>query len=233
MRRMTRYTPLFLLLALMAWWLPDQAQAQCRAYSTTNIYANGDSMGHLDCDINGLLRVNPSVPGSATAADPTYTEGSAGSFSFDLSGQLRVKDDTANVGKDATNNGLMTFGGVVRQTTIATGLLVAADCTSSCTFASVQLVPTGMKVFEGTVVSTTSGATVTQTQKIYGSSSSSMTPDDSVLLCTLTLSGTQSTTKAIVGVCPGFTSPYSYYGVIASGTTTTGNAATGSTKAMY
>ena len=171
--------------------------------------------------------------GMGAAAAPTYTEGAPGAFSFDLSGNLRVTLGTLLACEDQANNLCMVSGGVVRVVSIASNLLVAADCTSSCTPAVTEIIPVGSKTIEGRVVSTTSGATVTQTQKIYGSSSSSFTTDDAELLCTLVLSGTQVTTKAIVKSCPPITANYSYYGVISSATTTTGNAATGSTKAMY
>ena len=85
----------------------------------------------------------------------------------------------------------------------------------------------------GTVVSTTSGATVTQTQKIYGGLTSGMTAANSVLLCTLTLSGTQTTTNAIADACPVVTANFLFYAVVTSVTTTSGNAATGALTAMY
>jgi hypothetical protein len=100
----------------MAWWFPDQAQAQCRAYASPQTYTDTQVMGHFDCDLNGNLRISGS--GTATAAAPTYTEGAPGAFSFDLSGNLRMTLGTLISGEDQTNNLLMTSGGVVRQTQI-------------------------------------------------------------------------------------------------------------------
>ena len=126
----------WLVLGLVLWvcW-PGDSQAQCRAYTAANTYDNGDSMGHLDCDTSGNLRVSLGATGSLgtnTAAAPTRTEGSTGNNSYNLSGQLRIEV----AGQDTANNLLLTSGGLVRQTQIlGTGGVpsTATDCASTIT----------------------------------------------------------------------------------------------------
>jgi hypothetical protein len=211
MRRMTRYTPILLLLGLLAWWLPDQAQAQCRAYASPQTYANGDSMGHLDCDLSGNLRVTGG--GTATAAAPTYTEGAQGAFSFDLSGNLRVTLGTLLSGEDPANYLLMTSGGVVRQTQILGTGGVPSTATDATT--TPQILPTGRKTFTGRITCT---GTCVQTQKIYGTwrSTADNTLDD--LICTIVL----NKATADQASCPPTETNFSYWYVttsLTSGTT--------------
>ena len=116
-----------------------------------------------------------------------------------------------------TNNLLMTSGGAVRSTTMASA--VTTDTTS----AAVAL-PTGSKFIYGSVTGT--GA-ITQTQKIYGGITSGVTSTTGILLCTLTLSGT----TAVYDACPVMTANFLYYIVVTS--FTSGTSASGTVTAMY
>ena len=57
---MRRYLGLILILALglpfTAVLAPDISQAQCRAYASAQTYDEKESMGHMDCDLNGNQR---------------------------------------------------------------------------------------------------------------------------------------------------------------------------------
>ena len=119
-------------------------------------------------------------------------------------------------GEDQTNNLLMTSGGAVRGTTMASAV------TTNTTSAAVA-VPTGTKTFYGSVDGT--GA-VTQTQVIYGGLTSGVTATNGEPICTLTLSGTTHAHGACVS-----TAPWLFYIVVT--TNTTGTGATGAITAMY
>lgn len=120
-------------------------------------------------------------------------------------------------GEDQTNNLLMTSGGAVRSTTMASA--VTTDTTS----AAVAL-PTGSKTIYGSVTGTGS---ITQTQKIYGGITSGVTSTTGILLCTLTLSGT----TAVYDACPVMTANFLFYIVVTS--STSGTSASGTVTAMY
>ena len=120
-------------------------------------------------------------------------------------------------GEDQTNNLLMTSGGAVRSTTMASAV------TTNTTSAAVAL-PTGSKTIYGRVTGT--GA-ITQTQKIYGGITSGVTSTTGILLCTLTLSGT----TAVYDACPVITANFLFYIVVTS--STTGTSASGTVTAMY
>lgn len=129
---------------------------------------------------------------------------------------------------------LATSGGSVRSLSVASGLLVGADCTSHCTPAAYVALPTGPKTFTGTLVSSSSGATtVAQVHSIYAANTNTFTSDDAVLVCTITFpSATQYLTKAFTQSCPVVTGNWLYYGVIASGTTGTATV-TGAVTATF
>lgn len=137
--------------------------------------------------------------------------------SCDTAGNKPVTLGTLFSGEDQTNNLLMTSGGAVRSTTMASA--VTTDTTS----AAVAL-PVGSKSIYGSVTGT--GA-ITQTQKIYGGITSGVTSTTGILLCTLTLSGT----TAVYDACPVMTANFLYYIVVTSATTGTG--ASGNVTAMY
>lgn len=120
-------------------------------------------------------------------------------------------------GEDQTNNLLMTSGGAVRSTTMASAV------TTNTTSAAVAL-PTGSKSIYGSVTGT--GA-ITQTQAIYGGITSGVTSTTGILLCTLTLVGT----TAVYDACPVLTANFLFYIVVT--TATTGTGATGAITAMY
>lgn len=82
------YGLFFLLVAIGAYGLRDEARAECRILSSAPSYTAGQ-LKDLTCGTNGALSLGGG-PGSATAAAPTLTEGGAGYFSFDLAGNTRV-----------------------------------------------------------------------------------------------------------------------------------------------
>jgi len=209
------------LLALWACYIPPAVQAACEVQSATLTYANGAFIGGDLCDTAGNKKVTLGGAasgglGTANAAAPTLAEGAGAAFSFDLSGNARMTLGTLLSGEDQTNNLLMTSGGAVRQT------IVASVITTNTTSAA-GIVPVGSKTFYGQVVCS-SGA-CTQTQAIYGDIDSDAA--NGILLCTLTLSGTTRTQDA----CPVVTANFSYYYVVT--TATTGTSATGAIYAMY
>lgn len=118
--------------------------------------------------------------------------------------------------EDETYNLCMTSGGVVRQTTMTSGV------TTNTTSAAVSLFVNAKSIYGQVVCS--SGACV-QTQAIYGDIDSDAA--NGVLLCTLTLSGTTRAQDA----CPVITANFSYYYIIT--TATSGTSATGAVYAMY
>jgi hypothetical protein len=199
------------------WVASPPAQAGCLV--DTGTYTTGTVLREPLCDTNGNLKVTGSATSSngvATAAAPSYVEGTANPGSMDLAGNQRVTLGTLLSGEDQTNNLMMTSGGAVRQTIVASA--VGTDTTSTA-----AIIPVGSKTIYGQVVCS-SGA-CTQTQKIYGDIDSDAA--NGVLLCTLTLSGTTRTQDA----CPVITANFSYYYVVT--TATTGTAAAGAVYAMY
>lgn len=187
----------------------------CEVKTTLSTLPNKTPLGALLCDSTGALWVSGGT-GIATSAPPTLTEGSSGSFSFDLNSNARVTMGTLFSGEDQANNLLMTSGGAVRSTVMATAV------TTNTTSAAVAL-PVGTKRIYGSVDGT--GA-VTQTQTIYGGLTSGVTTTTGELLCTLTLSGT---THAHDGC--NVTTAHLFYIVVT--TATTGTSATGVVTAMY
>jgi hypothetical protein len=159
------------------------------------------------------LDAHAAGPVMSTAAAPSLTEGTANSFSGDLSGNTRVSIGTLLSGEDQTNNLLMTSGGAVRQTTVESQI---TDTTSAAT-----TVPVGSKTFMGVL---TGAGAIAQTMKLYGAFSS--TASNGILLCTLTLTGTTATSDA----CPVITANFSYYYVV---TTASSGLTTAVMYAMY
>lgn len=126
----------------------------------------------------------------------------------------RTTAATLQSGEDQPNSLMMTSGGKVRVTIVATGMVVAGDGT----MASAMAVSVGAKTFQGIITGT--GA-ITQTQKLYGAFSTPITLTNGKLLCTLTLSGTAEASD----VCATVTDNYPYFAVLTA--TTTGTSATG------
>ena len=189
----------------------------CIIAGPTDTFVAGQKVREDYCDANGNKKVTMSGTGSAlgtnTAAAPTRTEGTGGSFSFDLSGNARVTLGTLIAGEDTTNNLLMTSGGLVRQTQILGTGGIPSTATDSTT--TPQVLPTGTKTFTGRITCT---GTCVQTQKIYGTwrSTADATKDD--LVCTITLNASTSDQAS----CAGVRSNYSYWYVattLTSGTT--------------
>ena len=216
------------LLASGLWNTPAQAQT-CEARNDGNVpsYTNG-TPNPIICDTHGSQRMlmvdgdgnevtSTAAEATATEAAPTYTEGASSSLSLDLSGNLRTTLGTLLSGEDQTNNLLMTSGGAVRSTTMASAV------TTNTTSTAVAL-PVGSKSIYGSVTGT--GA-ITQTQAIYGGITSGVTSTTGILLCTLTLSGT----TAVYDACPVMTANFLYYIVVT--TATTGTSASGTVTAMY
>ena len=211
-----------LLIGLLSLWIWPPPLVHADGYvETTGTYAEGAQIRGNRYDTGGNLKVIPGAPsgvsGTATADPPTLTEGSTGYFSFDLSGNVRTTLGTLLSGEDQTNNLLMTSGGAVRSTTMASAV------TTNTTSTAVAL-PTGSKSIYGSVTGT--GA-ITQTQAIYGGITSGVTSTTGILLCTLTLSGT----TAVYDACPVITANYLFYIVVT--TNTTGTSASGTVTAMY
>ncbi|MHB1098102.1 MAG: hypothetical protein ACYCZR_00980 [Burkholderiales bacterium] len=150
----------------------------------------------VDIDLRHSDGTKTTLSGTGSAADMTLT--------------------TLLSGEDQTNNLLMTSGGVVRSSVMASA--VTTDTTS----AAVE-VPTGTKTFYGSVDGT--GA-VTQTQIIYGGLTSGVTATNGEPICTFTLSGTTHAHGACVS-----TAPWLFYIVVTSNTT--GTSATGAVTAQY
>ena len=174
------------------------------------------------CSTSGLSHFQAPLSGcsgcTVTVKAVTSTEGSiAAGLNFDASGNIEVTLSTLLSGEDQTNNLLMTSGGVVRSTTMASAV------TTNTTSTAVAL-PVGSKSIYGSVTGT--GA-ITQTQAIYGGITSGVTSTTGILLCTLTLSGT----TAVYDACPVMTANFLYYIVVT--TATTGTGASGTVTAMY
>lgn len=243
MKRITNML-LALLLILGGWMVFESptAWASCEVQSGSVTYENGDFIGGDLCDTTGAKKVTTTggaitTLGTNEAAAPTRVEQSAGSFSFDLSGNARITPGTLLFGEDYTNEALKVEGANVRGSVgnVASGLLIAADCTLHCTPAVVVALPIGSKTFTSTIVSATSGDTIVkQTHKIYGANISTFTDDDAVLLCTITFTATtQYLTKKFTKSCDPVTANFLFYGAIASGTGSGAGVVTGAVDATY
>lgn len=184
------------------------------------VYSYDSVTGFARMEVSGVGGGAVSAGAASTAAAPTLVEGATSALSEDLSGNLRVTLGTLLAGEDTTNSLIKTSGGVVRSTTMGTGLVVAGDATPTTAVA----LPVGSKTIYGSVTGT--GA-VTQTQKIYGGLTSGVTATTGVLLGVLTLSGTTT----VVDALPPITANFLFYIVVTSATTGTG--ATGVVTAMY
>lgn len=134
----------------------------------------------------------------------------------DTAGNKPVTLGTLFSGEDQTNNLLMTSGGAVRTTPMASAV------TTNTTSSAVGL-PIGDKTIYGSVDGTGS---VTQTQAIYGGLTSGMTTTNGTLLCTLVLSGTTHAHDQCT-----VSGPWLFYIIVT--TNTTGTSATGVVTAMY
>lgn len=149
-------------------------------------------------------------PVQSTAAAPSLTEGTANSFSGDLSGNTRVSLGSLLGGEhvDATeaNGYIRTVGGIVRTVNLMTG--VTTNTTSAAT-----TVFSGGKTPYATVTGT--GA-VTATVSFYGDNDTTATLGEHI--CTIVLSGTTTDIK----YCPQFSNDYPYYYVVTTAVTGTG-----------
>ena len=158
----------------------------------------------------------PSPPvhaGCVVETSGTYSEGDPiREDKCDTGANKKTTLGTLLSGEDTTNNLIMTSGGAVRGTTMASA--VTTDTTS----AAVAL-PVGSKSIYGSI---TAG---TQTQKIYGGITSGVTTSTGILLCTLTL-----TASLLVDACPVITANYLFYIVNTSATT---GGASGTVTGMY
>ena len=199
----------------------------CTAINTGVTTTAPTATGLYQCNVAGLsafrARVSSWTAGAVTVYARATTAETDGIFAFLASvfdyvnTALRVTLATLISGEDQTNNLLMTSGGVVRSTTMATAV------TTNTTSTAVAL-PVGSKSIYGSLTGT--GA-VTQTQAIYGGITSGVTSTTGILLCTLTLTGT----TAVYDACPVITANFLYYIVVT--TATTGTSATGIITAMY
>lgn len=187
----------------------------------------------------GSGSATPTLAGCwATVAAPTYLEGTLNALACTLAGYLRVSVEAFNIllsGENQTYNLLEIGWGVVRPTVVASGLLIAADCTSHCTPAAYVALPTGPKTFTSTISSATSGDTIVkQTHTIYAGNTNTFTSDDAVQLCQIVFPATtQYLTKAFVQSCPPVTGNWLYYGVISSNTGSGAGVVTGVVTATY
>ncbi len=193
------------LLALWACYSPPDAQALCSVSSATPTFVDGSTMQAESCDTSGNMRVTIGGSaagglGTANAAAPTLVEAAAASFSFDLSGNVRMTMGTLLSGEDQTNNLIMTSGGAVRTTTFS-------SVTAAATNSTVTTVPVGSKTFFVQIINATS-ETKAATVSIYGNVISSTT--GGILLCTVTLPST-ATTLQLQDACPVVTANFPYY----------------------
>ena len=133
------------------------------------------------------------------ATAPTVVEGTANSFSGDLSSNVRITQGTLMAGEDQTNNLLMTSGGVARMTTFSS--------VTSATTSSVSAVPMGAKTFVAQIINATS-ETKAATLTIYGNLISSTT--GGIALCIITLPST-ATTLQLQDSCPITSVNFLYY----------------------
>ncbi len=198
--------------------LPATTQAQtCEARNDGNVpnYTNG-TPNPIICDTHGSQRVTIMGPSGSTSGVSLVTP-NGDSVMDETNDAVSVTLDTLISGEDQTNNLLMTSGGAVRSTTMASAV------TTNTTSSAVAL-PVGSKSIYGSVTGT--GA-ITQTQAIYGGITSGVTSTTGILLCTLTLSGT----TAVYDACPVMTANFLYYIVVT--TATTGTSASGTVTAMY
>lgn len=138
-------------------------------------------------------------PVSSTAAAPSLTEGTANSFSGDLSGNTRVTLGTLLSCEDQTNSLCRVSGGAVRQTSMGS--------VTSATSSTPVALPTGIKKFFAQIINATS-ETKAATATIYGNVINSTT--GGIALCTITLPST-ATTLQLQDVCPDMNAPYSFY----------------------
>lgn len=228
-----------LLLGGLAFHSPP-VHAACVVETSTPAYADGTNLRDDKCDATGARKVTTagggiSSIGTANAAAPTLVEAAVASFSFDLSGNARFTLGTLLSGENQTYQFQEIGWGVVRSTSVASGLLIAADCTSHCTPAAYVALPIGPKTFTSTISSATSGDTIVkQTHSIYGGNTNTFTNDDAVLLCTITFTATtQYLTKAFTKSCDPVTGNWSYYGVISSNTGSGAGVVTGAVTATY
>ncbi len=174
------------------WVASPPVQAGCLVDSGT--YTTGTVLREPLCDTSGNLKTtlggsSSGGLGTANAAAPTLVEAASATFSFDLSGNVRMTMGTLLSCEDQANNLCMVSGGAVRLTQlVGTGGVpsTATDATGTA-----NLLPTGVKNFHGIVTCT---GTCVQTQKIYASYESSATVAKSILVCTLTISGTTTAT---------------------------------------
>lgn len=201
----------------------DWVAIRCSLVGTNASATTASASGLYVCNTSGMsgfrARISSYSSGSVTvvAQRTTAYAGATSGFLFDATGNVMMALGTLLSGEDQDKNLLMTSGGAVRSTTMASA--VTTDTTS----AAVAL-PVGSKSIYGSVAGT--GA-ITQTQKIYGGITSGVTSTTGILLCTLTLSGT----TAVYDACPVMTANFLYYIVVTSATTGTG--ASGNVTAMY
>lgn len=148
------------------------------------------------------------VSGTATEAAPTLAEASTGYFSWDLNGNLRISQGTLTSGEDQPNNLLMTSGGVVRQSIVASGI-------TTNTTSAANTIYTGNKSVEGILVcnggaSTNCGITF----ELRGSAVNAPSATAGVSLCTTVIpTGLATRSEA----CPVFTANYSFYWIVTTG----------------
>ena len=158
--------------------LPGRASAECRVLSTDPTYAAGQ-LKDLTCGTNGTLQVGGG-PASATEAAPAFTEGSSGSLSFDLLGNLRVtkgrQDGGEHIGATEGEGYQRVTPGVPLATTAGTAI-------TTNTTSAVYKLPAGAKT---PLAKITAAGAQTQTFTIYGAYDT--TAANGISLCVITLS---------------------------------------------
>ena len=170
----------FMIMLAQASLSNDAHALGCEVKTTLSTLPNLTPLGALLCDSTGSLWVT--AGGLATAASPTLTEGSRGTLSSDLSGNLRVTLGTLFSGEDQANNLLMTSGGAVRSLQIVGTGGIPSTATNATS--AIFTLPTGQKTFHGVITCT---GTCIQTQIVYGTSLNSAVVATSIAVCTINL----------------------------------------------
>lgn len=218
----------------------------CSKTSPASSVSTATATGLYQCNIAGLTAFRARISAYTSGTVDVFARASTAVLGGGIGGTVAIDQSVPGTtngvtlttlisGEDQTNDLIKISGGAVRSTTVASGLLIAADCTSHCTPAAYVALPVGSKTFSSSIASATSGDTIVkQTHTIYAGNTNTFTSDDAVQVCQITFNATtQYLTKAFVQSCPPVTGNWLYYGVISSNTGSGAGVVTGAVTATY